>query len=63
MDTGDSKDFKVECGKVHNFGWSGSSWSSEMVKHDKVGKFVLTLDDDCTSTIEDVSGSTGYAQS
>ena len=37
LDTGDSDDFVVECGKTHYFAWVGSTSSSSLVKHNKKG--------------------------
>ena len=39
MDTGESKDYVIECGKIHKFAWVGSSLTSEFAKHNKIGQF------------------------
>ena len=49
LDTGDSKDFKIECGKSYNFKWAGCSTSANTSnKHDKLGAWSLSLDADCS---------------
>ena len=48
MDTGDSNNYVIDCGKTHKFAWVGSSASSSLVKHNKKGQFELNLDTDCS---------------
>ena len=53
LSTGDVKDFKIDCGKTHDFAWVGHSSSSSMIKHNKKGSFLLKLNDDCSVVTDD----------
>ena len=60
LDTGDSKDFKVECGKTYNWKWVGnSSSSSTSAKHNKSGSYTFATNSDCSA--KNVSGASALA--
>ena len=45
--TGDSKDFKFECGKEYDFKWVGNDSTPSLVKHNKSGSWKLKIDVTC----------------
>ena len=49
LDTGDSaNDYVLNCGQVYDFKWVGNDASGTMNKHNKVGMWKLTINEDCT---------------
>ena len=49
LDTGDAaNDLVINCGQVYDFKWVGHDASGTMNKHNKVGMWKLTINEDCT---------------
>ena len=47
------QDKKLECaGKEEEWFWSGNDQSAELYKHNKLGQFFITIEDDCTVATE-----------
>ena len=62
LDTSDSKDFKVECGKTYNFKWVGNSATSTVSsKHNKEGTWKFVLNSDCSIGGAGASGAKALA--
>ena len=52
LDTADSSDTEIKCGKEYTFSWVGHSGTASMRKHNKSGRFQFKIADDCSVSSE-----------